>query len=71
LEVVIVAIPELLSYANELILIASPVNWANAFDVNCVPIPSVEPTEIEDTTVIVIEEGRMVVSGAIVNSIYD
>ena len=29
------------------------------------------PTEIEDTTGIVIEEGRMVVSGAIVNSIYD
>ena len=29
------------------------------------------PTEIEDTTGDVIEEGRMVVSGAIVNSIYD
>ena len=29
------------------------------------------PVTIEDTTGIVIEEGRMVVSGAIVNSIYD
>ena len=29
------------------------------------------PTEIADTTGLVIEEGRMVVSGAIVNSIYD
>ncbi len=31
----------------------------------------VPPVTIEDTTEIVIEEGRMVVSGAIVNSIYD
>ena len=31
----------------------------------------VPPVTIEDTTGIVIEEGRMVVSGAIVNSIYD
>ena len=29
------------------------------------------PTEIEDTTGIVIEDGRMVVSGAVTNSIYD
>lgn len=29
------------------------------------------PVTIEDTTGIVIEEGRMVVSGAIINSIYD
>lgn len=31
----------------------------------------IPPTSIEDTTGEVIEEGRMVVSGAIVNSIYD
>ena len=31
----------------------------------------VPPVTIQDTTGIVIEEGRMVVSGAIVNSIYD
>jgi hypothetical protein len=31
----------------------------------------VPPVTIEDTTGQVIEEGRMVVSGAIVNSIYD
>ena len=31
----------------------------------------IPPTSIEDTTGDVIEEGRMVVSGAIVNSIYD
>lgn len=29
------------------------------------------PNTIEDTTGVIIEEGRMVVSGAIVNSIYD
>ena len=31
----------------------------------------IPPTSIQDTTGVVIEEGRMVVSGAIVNSIYD
>lgn len=31
----------------------------------------IPPTSIEDTTGEIIEEGRMVVSGAIVNSIYD
>ena len=31
----------------------------------------IPPTSIQDTTGEVIEEGRMVVSGAIVNSIYD
>lgn len=31
---------------------------------------TIPPTEISDTTGVVIEEGRMVVSGAIVNSIY-
>ncbi len=31
----------------------------------------IPPTSIEDTTGDVIEEGRMVVSGAILNSIYD
>jgi hypothetical protein len=31
----------------------------------------IPPITIEDTTGEVIEEGRMVVSGAIVNSIYD
>lgn len=30
-----------------------------------------EPTSIEDTTGIIIEEGRMVVSGSAINSIYD
>jgi len=32
---------------------------------------TIPPTSIQDTTGIVIEEGRMVVSGAIQNSIYD
>ena len=32
---------------------------------------TIPPTEISDTTGVVIEEGRMVVSGAIQNSIYD
>ena len=31
----------------------------------------IAPVTIQDTTGIVIEEGRMVVSGAVVNSIYD
>jgi TATA-box binding protein (TBP) (component of TFIID and TFIIIB) len=31
----------------------------------------IAPITIEDTTGIIIEEGRMVVSGAVVNSIYD
>lgn len=31
---------------------------------------TIPPTDISDTTGVVIEEGRMVVSGAIVNSIY-
>jgi hypothetical protein len=31
----------------------------------------IPPTSIQDTTGVVIEEGRMVVSGAIQNSIYD
>ena len=31
----------------------------------------IAPATIQDTTGIVIEEGRMVVSGAVVNSIYD
>lgn len=31
---------------------------------------TIPPTEISDTTGVVIEEGRMVVSGAVVNSIY-
>ena len=32
---------------------------------------TIPPTSIQDTTGVVIEEGRMVVSGAIQNSIYD
>jgi hypothetical protein len=32
---------------------------------------TIPPTEISDTTGVVIEEGRMVVSGAAISSIYD
>jgi hypothetical protein len=32
---------------------------------------TIPPTEISDTTGVVIEEGRMVVSGASISSIYD